>query len=711
MPDGRRVVGRYEILQLLGRGGMARVHLARQADIDRYVALKELSDFHSGDPTMARRFLLESRVGSALMHPNVVTVFDYFQHDGVPFIAMEYVQGGSLRRWAGHMTPPQVFGALEGVLAGLAHAQAHGVVHRDLKPENLLVTTDGRVKIADFGIAKAALHTDTKLTRTGAAVGTPTYMSPEQAMAAEVGPWTDMYAVGVIAYELVTGRVPFAADEPMAILFKHCNEAPRPVTAVLPHADPRLSDWIDGLLVKEPHQRPASAEEAWDRLEDVAVAALGPRWRRGARLVEEGADTPRPLTPAPFAAGTEAADDYHTFEPAPPPVPAPRIETPPPPPPQPPEVAATLAPAFAAEPPPVAPPERRRRWPLAAGVIGLLAAVALAVALLDGGPDPLPVPAGSEPVALGEDWIRGVALTSYTPDGYAGETAKATLRRVHDRGASHVTLTPFWAVDDAGGNEVEPAPEDLPTAAAVEAAARAAGDEGLRVIIQPHGTIGNSPSQYIGDLDPGDRETFFRSYRSMLRRWAELADRVEADVLVIGTQLDQLVGETESWNAVIEDVRSVFDGRLTYAANTPYGIENVTFWDELDLIGVENTLETEPGSAAAIQKALQDSLSVFETPATDTGKQVLFTFLGFPDRADAARVYSADAHGARDLAAQAAAAEGTLRALAGRRWMAGAVWARYSADQGEERAEEGELNFFIRGHPIEDVVTAWHQAR
>jgi serine/threonine protein kinase len=184
-------VGAYEILRVLARGGMATVYVARQPALDRMVALKRL-DVRADDPTLADRFFRESRIAAAFDHPNIVTVFDFFECDGVPYIAMELLPRGSLRPWIGHLTLPQAFGVLEGVLAGLAHAESRGVAHRDLKPENVLVTNDGAVKIADFGIAKAYARDTPALTQTGMPVGTATYMAPEQAAGRPVGPRTDL---------------------------------------------------------------------------------------------------------------------------------------------------------------------------------------------------------------------------------------------------------------------------------------------------------------------------------------------------------------------------------------------------------------------------------------------------------------------------------------------------------------------------------------
>ena len=305
-----RVVGRYEILREVGRGGMATVYLARQTDLDRFVALKQLNALHDSDASFARRFLRESRVAGSLSHPNIVTVHDYFEHDGTPYIAMEYLDRGSLRPYVGHMNLAQIGGVLEGLLAGLSHAESHGIVHRDLKPENLMVTADGRVKIADFGIAKATTKMQTAaLTATGMTVGTPRYMAPEQAMAHDIGPWTDLYSVGCMAFELFTGSVPFHdSDAPMAILLRHVNEPIAPVKSIRPEVDQRISDWIEKLLVKEPAQRTQNAQDAWDEFEEILLGLLGPRWRREARLVERvdvEADGAKPLTPAPFA-GTSA---------------------------------------------------------------------------------------------------------------------------------------------------------------------------------------------------------------------------------------------------------------------------------------------------------------------------------------------------------------------------------------------------------------------
>ena len=214
---------------------------------------------------------------------------------------------------------------LEGVLAALAHAEHFGVAHRDLKPENVLVTRRGAVKIADFGIAKAYTTSTRGFTETGTAVGTPAYMAPEQALGQRVGPYTDLYAVGVMAYEMLSGAPPFAGtDTPMAVMFRHVNEVPPRLEGV----DARLADWVARLLEKEPKARFPGAAEAWQELEDIVVDLLGPYWRRNSMLdgpeaaAAAAAATPAAAPPEPATApGADASDepaDWQTYESPPP---------------------------------------------------------------------------------------------------------------------------------------------------------------------------------------------------------------------------------------------------------------------------------------------------------------------------------------------------------------------------------------------------------
>jgi tRNA A-37 threonylcarbamoyl transferase component Bud32 len=333
-------IGAYEVVRLIARGGMATVYEARQPALDRAVALKRL-DLRTDDPTLAERFIQESRIAASFDHPNIVTVYDFFECDGVPYIAMEYLPRGSLRPFVGRLSRPQAFGVMEEVLAALAHAERRGIVHRDLKPENVLVTTGGTVKIADFGIAKAYTQTTGRFTAAGVAVGTPAYMAPEQALSRGVGPFTDLYALGVMAYELLDGAPPFdGGGSPMAVMYRHVSEAPPPLAGV----DPRLAAWVGRLLEKRPEARPASAAQAWAELEEVVVDICGPYWRRHARLDDDELRT----TAAPAITRPRAAT---AVQPAPP---------------------------------------RRRRWVALAGALAVAALASAGAVMALGGDNPAP---------------------------------------------------------------------------------------------------------------------------------------------------------------------------------------------------------------------------------------------------------------------------------------------------------------------------------
>jgi tRNA A-37 threonylcarbamoyl transferase component Bud32 len=304
MVQVERRVGRYDLLEVIGRGGAAVVYLAHQRDLRRRVALKELLSQHLADPDFAERFVEESRLAGAMSHSSIVTVHEFFEDDGIPYIAMEYMPRGSLRPYVGRLSVAQIVGVLESVLAGLSHGESQGIVHRDLKPENLLIAADGRVKIADFGVARAynAAATRAVVTATGTTIGTPAYMAPEQALGEKLTAATDLYSLGIVAWELLIGAVPFeSTDTPVAVLYRHVHEAVPPVTEIDPEIDERMADWLDRMLAKRPAERFQNAEPAWEELEDIVIDLLGPRWRREARLGTDPAEPDRrPLTPAQF---------------------------------------------------------------------------------------------------------------------------------------------------------------------------------------------------------------------------------------------------------------------------------------------------------------------------------------------------------------------------------------------------------------------------
>jgi Protein kinase domain len=288
MNSTQRAVGRYHVEGELGRGGMAVVYLARQLDLDRSVALKELALLPTSDASIAKRFLREARLAGSLSHPNIVTVYEYFEHDGTPYIAMEYMPRGALRRYVGRLTMGQIGAVLEGTLAGLGHAASRQIVHRDIKPENIMISAEGGAKIADFGIATAtnAVRSAASMTAPGTAIGTPNYMAPEQATAQPVGPATDLYAVGIMAFELFAGRPPFAnTDDPLGVLMRQVSEPVPPLRVIVPSIDLGVSNWVERMLMKDPRMRPRSATDAWAELDERMIALLGPRWRRETRAV------------------------------------------------------------------------------------------------------------------------------------------------------------------------------------------------------------------------------------------------------------------------------------------------------------------------------------------------------------------------------------------------------------------------------------------
>ncbi len=289
----------YDVIRELGRGGMAVVHLARQREMQRLVALKELGGFQARDPASVERFLRESRLAGSLNHPNIVTVYEYFEEGNTPYIAMELVEGGSLRPLIGELSLPRVARVLEDVLAAVGHAGKNGIVHRDIKPENILITKDGRVKVADFGIAKGAAASGQQgLTSEGMTVGTPEYMSPEQALGKGVGPPSDLYSTGCMTYEMLTGRLPFTGDTQGALLVRQVSEPVPDVRDIDPLIPESVAQWVATMTEKDPDDRFPDAAAAWEAFEEAVLEFIGPLWRRDATLEPASAidvsDLPEP---------------------------------------------------------------------------------------------------------------------------------------------------------------------------------------------------------------------------------------------------------------------------------------------------------------------------------------------------------------------------------------------------------------------------------
>lgn len=288
--------GRYRVERVLGDGAMAKVLLAHDAELGREVAVKLLDEGLAADPSFRARFAREARVAAGLSHPNVVAVFDVGEAEGRPFIVMELVPGQTLEerlRGEGALRAVDVLTIARQVCAGLEHAHSNGLVHRDLKPGNLIERDDGTVKIADFGIARAVEGTE--LTEAGTIIGTAAYLAPEQAEAGTITPATDLFALGVVLYELLTGRQPWKVDS-LAALAGRREVRPPELPADTP---PGLRTAIERCLQPDPEDRPSSAAEVARLLddhggEDATVVIPRAAARRGTRR--------RPRSMAPLLA-------------------------------------------------------------------------------------------------------------------------------------------------------------------------------------------------------------------------------------------------------------------------------------------------------------------------------------------------------------------------------------------------------------------------
>lgn len=337
---GELIGDRYELGRQLGAGGMARVYLGHDRLLDRQVAVKVLSEPYASDPQFVERFRREASAAAGLNHPNIVAVYDRGEADGSYYIVMEYLKGPDLKqviRGRAPLPPLEAIDNAQQILAALGAAHKRDVVHRDVKPQNVLVAEDGHLKVTDFGIARAGAESD--MTEAGSVIGTAQYLSPEQARGDDVTAASDCYAVGIVLYEMLTGRVPFDGGPPVAVAMKQISDEPVSPRIVEPSVPRELEAVVLRSLAKRPSERYRTAEEMSRALAEV-------------RGVLDGTGGTTRVIPA-------AGDTGRT---------------------------RVMPPSRVGPPPPPEAPGGRKRWPLIVGIAVLVLALAVgAFALLGGG--------------------------------------------------------------------------------------------------------------------------------------------------------------------------------------------------------------------------------------------------------------------------------------------------------------------------------------
>jgi eukaryotic-like serine/threonine-protein kinase len=313
-----KIAGRYRLEGRLGFGGMSTVHLALDLRLERQVAVKLLAEHLADDPTFVSRFQREAQAAARLVHPNIVQIFDsgLDEASGRHFIVMEYIQGSScaeILRDDGWVEVEEAISIIGQACEGLDYAHRHGVVHRDVKPGNLLRAREGEVKLADFGIAKATEQSS--ITQVGSVLGTAAYLAPEQARGEEAGPRADLYALGVVAYQLISGRLPYEATSLTELALKQQREEPPTLDTVVAAVGPELADAIALALALDPRDRYQTAREMGRAIDDGArgispvepttgarggpataatsLLATGPRGSERAGAPSAGSVTPR----------------------------------------------------------------------------------------------------------------------------------------------------------------------------------------------------------------------------------------------------------------------------------------------------------------------------------------------------------------------------------------------------------------------------------
>jgi len=269
-----KYIGNYRIISTIGKGGMGEIYKAEQvqAKLRRYVALKVLPPQFLHNDELYQRFVIEAKAIMRLNHQNIVNIYEYGEDNGYHFIAMQYIDGMDLGCYIANtrnMDIPEIINFAKQICRGLLYAHSHGVVHRDIKPQNLLLDKDNIIHITDFGIAKVT--SEPGPTQTGSTVGTPEYMSPEQAQGKDIDKQSDIYSLGIVMYEMLTGKPPFTANNSMAVAYKQVHEHPSPPSLKRKSTPKQLELIILKALKKEKHERYATVEDMMNHLDKVDI--------------------------------------------------------------------------------------------------------------------------------------------------------------------------------------------------------------------------------------------------------------------------------------------------------------------------------------------------------------------------------------------------------------------------------------------------------
>lgn len=321
-----RTLGGFQVVRRIGGGGMGQVYLARQLSLKRPVALKLLKADLLKNPTALKRFEAEAHAVAKLNHPNIVQVYEFGEHDGLRYMALEYVEGRNLREYLARKGPPEPAVALSmmrQVLTGLARAHDQGLVHRDIKPENILVTKRVEVKVTDFGLSRFFAPGEAlNLTQSGVTLGTPLYLSPEQAQGKTVDHRSDLYSFGVTAYHLLAGEPPFRGSTAVEVALKHVTDRPPPLADLRPDLPPDLCGLVHKLMAKEPADRYQSAREVLRDLARVKEGlAVGLPVRPPGAPLPPTPSNPPATTLSGTVSGSAATLGFSGAIPAPPPPP------------------------------------------------------------------------------------------------------------------------------------------------------------------------------------------------------------------------------------------------------------------------------------------------------------------------------------------------------------------------------------------------------